>query len=985
VSARRSSAKAALALLALVVVALAPGTALAGDPYVEWYTVRSPHFRVHYHAGLERLAQKAANIGEDVYARLVPELGFTPDEITEIVLTDEANDSNGFANTLPYSRVTLFVTAPSDMSGLGDYDDWTTGLFTHEFTHILHTGNVSGAPDVVNSIFGPTLHPNQLQPHWIIEGLAVARETEHTSGGRLRSSQFEMLLRADVLAGNLARLDQISNVPYRWPGANVWYLYGAYFIEWIESIYGPNVYAAVAADYGASLIPFGINRAIRRATGRTYEELYKGFVADVERKVARQVAAIERIGRREGRRITFAGHGALGPRHRPATCGRRSVVYHRDGPDDPIGVYEVPLDGDSPGDRAEHVALAAGRTVAFMSDCSLVFDHVQPSLRGYAFTEIMRQPAGTRSPRGVEKNREHLTFGRRAREPDVSPDGRRIAYVTDREGTSTLRIADLGPTGKIENERRLVASAYYEQVFTPRFSPDGQKVAYGVWTDGGFRDIRIVDLGTNQVVELFHDRAVDQQPAWSPDGKTLYFSSDRGGFPNIFAYDLELRVLHQVTNVLTGAYMPDVSPDGRSLVYVGYTTDGYDLFEMELDRLRFLPAQRRAPERPHPRGRPPYRKYPVESYNPLPSLRPRAWSFTYGQGNFGNAFIVSTSGSDAIGRHAIAASIAIETEHAAPLGSLDYFYSRLPFGFRMTAFRTAAPRDDYRIGEEYLTVVEHQTGVTTGVGFSVAGDGEGQNLNLSYTLADIDHDQPLGDDLDPYAPLPEEPDSGLIGAIRLGYDFSNATGTPDAISLERGFRLVVVSDFADPAWGSEYTLTAFAGEFAAYVPMPWLRHHVLALGLSGGIAMGTYVARSGFYYTGGFVDTAPIDSFTTGIRQGGFVLRGYDPGQFSGTTFNLANLEYRFPISYVDRGLSTLPIYMRSLAGVFFVDYGGAYNEMNLRKPLDVYHLGLGAELWMNLVIGYGGFVDLRFGVAKGMDDEAPDGLQTYFVLASGF
>jgi hypothetical protein len=1003
VRARLSCAKAALALFALAAFALAPRTAFAGDPYVHWYTVRSPHFRVHYHAGLERVAQKAANIGEDVYARLVPELGFTPDDVTELVLTDEANDSNGFANTLPYSRVTLFVTAPSDMSGLGDYDDWLTGLFTHEFTHILHTGNVSGAPDVVNSIFGPTLHPNQLQPHWIIEGLAVAMETEHTSGGRLRSSQFEMLMRADVLEGNLARLDQVSNVPYRWPGANLWYLYGAHFIAWIEDIYGPNVYAAVAADYGATLIPFGINRAIRRATGLTYEELYKGFRADLERKVIAEVAAVERFGRREGRRITFAGHGALGPRFRPATCGEspsgaasehpkgwdfaasRSVVYHRDGPDDPIGVYEVPLDGESPGDRADIIAQAVGRTAAFMPDCSLVFDHVQPSLRGYVFSEIMRQPAGTRSPRGVEKNRERLTFGRRAREPDVSADGRRIVYVTDREGTSTLRIADLGPTGTIEHERRLVPSAYYEQVFTPRFSPDGEKVAYGVWTNGGYRDLRIVDLRTNGVVELWHDRALDQQPAWSPDGKTLFFASDRSGFPNIFAYDIASGALHQVTNVLTGAYMPDVSPDGRTLVYVGYTSEGYDLFEIEIDRSRFLPAGKRAPERPLPRGRPIFRKYPVEPYNALPSLRPRAWSISYGQGTFGNAVVVSTSGADAIGRHAIAASIAVETEHVAPLGSFDYYYSRLPFGFRTSAFRGAAPRDDYRIGEQAITVVEHQTGVTTGVAFGVLGDGEAQNVSLSYTLAMIEHDEPLGDELDPYAPLPNEPDSGLIGDVRLGYDFSNATSTPYAISLERGFRLGVGADFADPAWGSEYTLTAVSGEFAAYVPMPWFRHHVLALGLSGGIAMGTYVARSGFYYTGGFVDTAPFDSFTSGIRQGGFVLRGYEPSQFSGTTYNLLNLEYRFPISYVDRGLSTLPVFMRSLTGVFFMDYGGAYFEMNLKDPLDVYHLGIGAELWMNLVIGYGGFTDLRFGVARGMDDEAPDGWQTYFVLASGF
>lgn len=975
----------ALALLVFAVVELVQRSAWAGDPYIDWYTVSSPHFRVHYHAGLERVAQKAVNVAEDVYERLVPALGYRPDEVTEVVLTDEANDSNGFASTLPYSHVTLFVTAPSDMSALGDYDDWITGLFTHEFTHILHTGNVSGAPTVINSIFGPTLHPNQLQPHWIIEGLAVAMETEHTTGGRLRASQFDMSIRADVLAGNLARLDQISNVPYRWPGAGLWYLYGAHFVAWIADVYGPDVYPAVAADYGASLIPFGINRAIRRATGRTYEDLYAAFRADLTTQVLGESDAIDKVGRREGRRVTFAGHSALGPRFRPAACGDRSLAYHRAGPDDPIGVYEVPMDGSPVGSRAEHVALAGGRSVAFMPDCSLVFDHVQPSRRSYFFSEILRQPVGTRSPRGVEKNRERLTFGRRAREPDVSSDGRRITYVTDRVGTSTLRIADLTPSGKIENERLLTPSAYFEQTFTPRFSPDGSKIAYGVWTQGGYRDIRIVDVASGAVVELWHDRAVDQQPAWSPDGKTLYFTSDRTGFPNVFAYELESGALHQVTNVLTGAYMPDASPDGRSLVYVGYTTDGFDLFELELDRARFLPVTKLVPERPRPRGRPYSKRYPVAPFNPLPTLRPRNWSLSYGQGTFGDAIVVSTFGADAIGRHAFAASIAVELEHTELLGAVDYFYSRLPFGFRTTAFRGAAPREDYRIGEETTTVVEYQTGVTTGVSYGVPGDAESQTVALSYTLANIEHEQPLGDDLDPYAPLPFEPDSGIIAAVRLGYDFSNASATPMAVSLERGFRLGVAGDFADPAWGSEYTLTAFSGEFAAYVPMPWLRHHVVALGLSGGIAMGSYVARSGLYYTGGFVDERPFDAFTSGLLQSAFVLRGYEPGQFGGTTFNLLNLEYRFPISYVDRGLSTLPVFLRSLTGVLFVDYGGAYFEMDLNDPLEVYHAGVGAELWINLMLGYDAYLDTRLGFAKGLDSEAPEGLQTYLVLSSGF
>ena len=74
----------------------------------------------------------------------------------------------------------------------------------------------------------PSQPGHQAQPRWLLEGLAVLMETEHTSGGRLRSSQFEMYLRADVLEQRLARLDQISNPVRRWPGGNLWYLYGAH-------------------------------------------------------------------------------------------------------------------------------------------------------------------------------------------------------------------------------------------------------------------------------------------------------------------------------------------------------------------------------------------------------------------------------------------------------------------------------------------------------------------------------------------------------------------------------------------------------------------------------------------------------------------------------------------------------------------------------------------------------------------------------------
>ncbi len=970
-----------LGLLAFVVVSLLAERARASDPYVRWYTVVTPHFRIHYHSGLAELAQRVADLAEHAHRELSPELGDQPREVTNIVLGDDSEFANGFASTLPYDAIRLFATAPDDMSPLNDYDDWLSELVTHEYTHILHIDNVSGVPGVVNAILGKTLVPNQLQPRWILEGLAVAMESRHSTAGRLRSTQFDMFLRADVLAGRLARLDQISNPARRWPGGNLWYLYGANFVEWITSVYGPETYGAVAADYGASLVPWGINRAIRRATGLTYPELYAGWRLDLEQRYAAQARAVRARGLREGRRLTVRGFQAAEPRFAPRHCDdSRYLYYQRDDGDTPGGLYR--LDLTSADDEGELIASSTGRVLTFDEHCNLIFDHALPSRRRYYFYDLMRLPRGERAPRGVEKNKQRLTVGRRAREPDVSPDGRFITYVTNDAGTSTLRLAELTVRGEIANERRLVASARYEQAYTPRFSPDGKRIAYSAWTRGGYRDVRIVDVATGRFSELWHDRALDQQPTWSADGKTLYFASDRSGISNIYAYDLASGELSQVTNVITGAYMPEVSPDGRTLIYVGYTSDGFDLFRLPLSRSRFLKAAEPSSDRPQP-GASTVMRWPVEEYEPWPTLRPHSWAITLGQGTFGQAFVISTGGSDAIGRHAFAASATIETEHTEPQLALDYVYGRLPFWLRMSLFRSASPRAGYRIGERELSIIEHQTGATTGIAYDVPGDYDYQSVALSYTVLHYDANLPIGTRPDPWAPVPIEPHRGYLGLIRLGYGYSNVSATSNAISAERGFAASASGDFADPTWGSETTLTAFTAAVSAYAPLPWGHHHVLALALSGGAAVGTY-PRYGLYSTGGFADHPPFDVFTSGLRQSSFVLRGYEPGQFVGGQYNLLNAEYRFPLLYADRGLSTLPLFLRTISGALFADYGGAFNQLDLEDPLASYHLGVGGELWFDLVLGYYAATNLRLGVARGLDDVAP-GLMTYFVASSAF
>jgi hypothetical protein len=142
-----------------------------------------------------------------------------------------------------------------------------------------------------------------------------------------------MILRADVLENNLARLDQMSHPSRRWPSGNLWYLYGGKFIGWIVDVYGPTTYAAVATDYGQNPIAWGINRSIRRATGRTYYQLYEGWKHHLEQRYTAQAAEVRARGLREGTRLTHRGRAASNPRFVPecAREGKRDeLLYYSD-------------------------------------------------------------------------------------------------------------------------------------------------------------------------------------------------------------------------------------------------------------------------------------------------------------------------------------------------------------------------------------------------------------------------------------------------------------------------------------------------------------------------------------------------------------------------------------------------------------------------------------------------------------------------------
>jgi eukaryotic-like serine/threonine-protein kinase len=124
--------------------------------------------------------------------------------------------------------------------------------------------------------------------------------------------------------------------------------------------------------------------------------------------------------------------------------------------------------------------------------------------------------------------------------PAWSPDGREIVYSTEtfeptwpysRGGFGELWVVTLA-TGQ---KRRLIGGAPLDAV-QPSWSPHGQRIAYWGLRAGGQRDIwTVASTGAaSSVVSVTDDVALDWDPVWSPDGRFLYFASDRAGWMGLW-------------------------------------------------------------------------------------------------------------------------------------------------------------------------------------------------------------------------------------------------------------------------------------------------------------------------------------------------------------------------------------------------------------------------------------------------------------------
>jgi Tol biopolymer transport system component len=198
-----------------------------------------------------------------------------------------------------------------------------------------------------------------------------------------------------------------------------------------------------------------------------------------------------------------------------------------------------------------------GRRIAFSSHRDGNFEIYVMSLDGTGQTRVTNDPAIDR-------------------DPAWSPDGQQIAFTRNDGVGADIYVVDI--TGGTASRLTSFPGLNEE----PAWSPNGQTIAFTSVRFGLLRQIWVMDAnGFNQRPLLAPHPGDDLEPEWSPDGQRLAFTSDRGASTDIYVVNADgTGPQINLTNNPAGAGSPAWSPDGQRIAFASNRSGNADIYAM---------------------------------------------------------------------------------------------------------------------------------------------------------------------------------------------------------------------------------------------------------------------------------------------------------------------------------------------------------------------------------------------------------------------
>ncbi len=930
-------------------------TVHAVDPRLNWKTFETQYFYIHYAEGYEFLAQKTANIAEQVHKKLQVKIHWQPEEKTHFVISDETDSANGFATPLSFNRSVLFMAPPQSATSLEDFDDWLETLITHEYTHILHLDKVSGGASTLRNVFGRTFlfFPNIFQPNWLVEGLSTYYETDMEKGiGRGQSSLFNMMMRSDVEQG-IKSVSQI-NIPNRsWPMGTVSYLYGVHFYQYIEETYGHQGIENLIENYSDNIIPFMINANANTILNKDISELWKEYSDWLVQRYQNEniLCKNEKV---EGTKITNTGYDTS------------SLDISAD------------TDENIKDDAVYFVLNSAYEHAALMH-------HVNDQT--HLVTEVHRGAKINTHPRaGVliiqnefcdeyninsdlyvlangKKELERITQCGRYRSASWSSDGQSIIAVKTMKGESQL--VQLNLQGEM---KKILWTGNHTDIVTQlKSSPTGKYIVAAVFREDAGWNIEEFNLNSLKWNFITNNQAIDMYPSYSEDGKNILYSSEATGKYQIYRFQKENAEVVQLTKVSSGAF-GSVQKNSRSpLYYVGYHAGGRDIYKLnEVNKLSTVLPVGEINNSIHITHIPDIERSIEKDYSALSSLRPRGWLPFLSLNDDRREYGFTTNGNDALGIHNYEMTLAYDMENKWLVGDFQYAYAnRFSMGYRRSTDIVKDTSGDFAVSRNIDDIF-----------FSIKFNDRAIEQNIQYRLGLTLNESRDGNRAENIPQLREIKDNLVGGAIL----FRNAKNYIRSISPGDGRNVRFQAETTE-FFESDFSGEIFTLDWREYLSLG--NQNILAVRFVQG--WGTDQPRP--FRLGGENNEIDLLDFINPTSESVFnkrhyALRGYAEGlpQLRGRRMQIGTLEYRFPGDLIERSLMSPPIGIVQWSGNLFTETGAVYEK----NSADKYYTSIGAELQGEINLFYGITSRMRLGYAHGFDNEIGED-RIYFSLGSSF
>ena len=208
--------------------------------------------------------------------------------------------------------------------------------------------------------------------------------------------------------------------------------------------------------------------------------------------------------------------------------------------------------------------------------------------------------------------------------PAWSPDGKQIAFVSNRDGGKASAIYVMDTAGN--NLRRLTNDAKLTWVDSPDWSPNGKQIVFtSIVIDKGAKgkssEIYVINVDGKNPRQMTKDPKLTwiESPKWSPDGRQFVFTGKAGN--EIYLINVNGKNLRQLTNNLGGNSEPVWSPEGRQIIFSSERTGNYEIYMMDSngENLRNLTNH------PAPDYQPSWFTPSTLSVSPTDNLRTTVW------------------------------------------------------------------------------------------------------------------------------------------------------------------------------------------------------------------------------------------------------------------------------------------------------------------------------------------------------------------------